>query len=73
MVFDGVVGTGSNQLARLELNAVHGNLTIPKTSGRIESDALIFLKGAIVDVQGVVHSTLTTAEHQRLRDHDRRQ
>ena len=60
IVFDGVLGTGSNNLSRFELNAVHGNLTIPKTSGRIESDALIFLKGAIVDVQGVVRSTLTT-------------
>ncbi len=60
VVFDGVVGTGSNKLARLELNAEHGNLTIPKTSGRIESDALIFLKGQTVDVQGVVRSTAST-------------
>ena len=62
VVFDGVFGTGSHQLALLELNAEHGNLTIPKTSGRIESDGLIALKGAVVDVQGVVRSTLTTAD-----------
>ncbi|MFN9035786.1 MAG: hypothetical protein ACK5YO_05805, partial [Planctomyces sp.] len=62
IVFDGVFGTGSNDLALLELNAVHGNLTIPKTSGWIESDALIVLKGAVVDVQGVVRSTYTTAD-----------
>ncbi|TWW12268.1 hypothetical protein E3A20_02360, partial [Planctomyces bekefii] len=62
VVFDGVFGTGSNDLALLELNAVHGNLSIPKTSGWIESDALIVLKGAVVDVQGVVKSTYTTAD-----------
>ncbi|MFN5799321.1 MAG: hypothetical protein ACK5AN_17495, partial [Planctomyces sp.] len=62
IVFDGVFGTGSNDLALLELNAVHGNLTIPKTSGWIESDALIVLKGAVVDVQGVVKSTYTTTD-----------
>lgn len=62
VVFDGVFGTGSNDLALLELNAVHGNLTIPKTSGSIESDGRIALKGAVVDVQGVVHSTRTTAD-----------
>ncbi|HND54759.1 MAG TPA: hypothetical protein PLV92_20245, partial [Pirellulaceae bacterium] len=61
VVFDGVVGTGSTDLALLRLDAVHGNLTIPKTSGRIESDALIELTGKIVDVQGVVKSTRTTA------------
>jgi hypothetical protein len=62
IVFDGVFGTGSNHLALLELNAVRGNLTIPKTSGSIESDGLIALKGAVVDVQGVVRSTNTTAD-----------
>ena len=62
VVFDGVFGTGSHELAVLELNAEHGNLTIPKTSGRIESDARIVLKGAVVDVQGVVESTFTTAD-----------
>ena len=62
VVFDGVFGTGSTDLARLELNAVHGNLTIPKNGAWIESDGLIALKGAVVDVQGVVRSTKTTAD-----------
>ena len=60
VVINGLVGNGSTNLSALNIEAINGELLITRESGRIESDAPIYLRGAQVNVSGVLFGTEIT-------------
>ncbi|MFM7055829.1 MAG: hypothetical protein ACKO2P_02790, partial [Planctomycetota bacterium] len=62
VVIDSVVGTGSGDLALIELASTSGNLLVAKESGRIETGTQINFIGHSVEIAGVVTSTRATPD-----------
>jgi PKD repeat protein len=54
VVINSQVGPGSTDLALVRIEAIHGTLLIAPESGHVEADGAIQLRGADVDIQGMV-------------------
>ena len=61
VVIDSLVGPGSTNLSLIRIESQQGTLFLKKTSGWIETGALIRLLGQDLDVEGVLRSTQATA------------
>ncbi|WP_031484953.1 calcium-binding protein [Maridesulfovibrio frigidus] len=56
VVIDGVVGSGSNALAAVNIDSEFGDVTLAKTSGRITANTPLTITGKNIDIQGVIES-----------------
>jgi hypothetical protein len=56
VVVNSQVGPGSIDLGLVNIEAIHGTLLIAPESGHVEADGAIQLRGADVDIQGMVRN-----------------
>jgi len=61
VVIDSTIGKGNPTLGRLDITSQQGTLTLARTSGWLETGALMTLNGKNVVVNGVLKSSLATA------------